>query len=216
MAFGDKKIDVEEKRREIRDNRKKVPYLAEEKIPLKTRIKNLYKKLVSTKVSVPNSKYYKSKVPRFCYMVTQSNLFITISFTLIIVNTLILSIDRYPSPAYAEELTLRVINNFIFCVFAIELILKIVAVGIKSFVRERANLFETLIVLMSFFEIIYYKGVSIYTTLRVLRIFSILRSFNRWESMKLLIDSIMHTISAIGNFTILLSLFIYIYSLLGM
>jgi len=36
------------------------------------------------------------------------------------------------------------------------------------------------------------------------------------ESLKLLIDSIAHTLAAIANFTILLGLFIYVYSLLGM
>ena len=37
-----------------------------------------------------------------------------------------------------------------------------------------------------------------------------------WESLKILLDSIADTITAIGNFTILLGLFIYVYSLLGM
>jgi hypothetical protein len=38
----------------------------------------------------------------------------------------------------------------------------------------------------------------------------------KWDSLKLLMDSITHTISAVGNFTILLFLFIYIYSIFGM
>jgi hypothetical protein len=54
------------------------------------------------------------------------------------------------------------------------------------------------------------------SALRAFRLIKIIKLALRWDSLKLLIDSIAHTISAIGNFTILLCLFIYVYSLLGM
>ena len=46
--------------------------------------------------------------------------------------------------------------------------------------------------------------------------FRIVKLARSWESLKILLDSIADTITAIGNFTILLGLFIYVYSLLGM
>ena len=54
------------------------------------------------------------------------------------------------------------------------------------------------------------------SALRAFRLFRIVKLARSWESLKLLIDSIAHTIAAIGNFTILLALFIYVYALLGM
>jgi voltage-dependent calcium channel L type alpha-1D len=54
------------------------------------------------------------------------------------------------------------------------------------------------------------------SALRAFRLFRIVKLARSWESLKILLDSIAHTIAAIGNFTILLVLFIYVYSLLGM
>ena len=52
--------------------------------------------------------------------------------------------------------------------------------------------------------------------LRAFCLFRIGKLTRSWESMKLLIDSIAHTIAAFVNFTLLLMIFIYVYSLLGM
>ncbi len=54
------------------------------------------------------------------------------------------------------------------------------------------------------------------SALRAFRLFRIVKLARTMESLKLLIDSIAHTLAAIANFTILLGLFIYVYSLLGM
>jgi voltage-dependent calcium channel L type alpha-1D len=54
------------------------------------------------------------------------------------------------------------------------------------------------------------------SALRAFRLFRIVKLARSWESLKILLDSIAHTIAAIGNFTILLGLFIYVYALMGM
>jgi voltage-dependent calcium channel L type alpha-1D len=54
------------------------------------------------------------------------------------------------------------------------------------------------------------------SAMRAFRLFRIVKLARSWESLKLLLDSIAHTVAAIGNFTVLLGLFIYVYSLLGM
>ena len=53
-------------------------------------------------------------------------------------------------------------------------------------------------------------------SLRIFKLFRVVYMGKGFQGMKLLLDSISHTISAISNFSILLSLFIYVYSLLGM
>jgi len=59
------------------------------------------------------------------------------------------------------------------------------------------------------------SGSSI-SALRAFRLFRVLKLMKGWVSLKLLLDCISHTITAIGNFTLLLALFMYVYSLLGM
>lgn len=53
------------------------------------------------------------------------------------------------------------------------------------------------------------------SALRAFRLFRIFKLF-RTGDLKVLLDSIAFTISTIGNYIVLLSLFIYIYALLGM
>ena len=55
-----------------------------------------------------------------------------------------------------------------------------------------------------------------FVVLRAFHFFKILKKAKDGSSLRLLLDSIEHTISTIGNFTVLLGLFIYVYSLLGM
>ena len=54
------------------------------------------------------------------------------------------------------------------------------------------------------------------SSLRALRLLRVMKLARQWESLRLLINSIMHTLSSIGTFTILLALFIYVAALMGM
>ena len=72
-------------------------------------------------------------------------------------------------------------------------------------------------VVVSLFELgLSQGGGGAISAMRAFRLFRIVKLARSWESLKLLIDSITHTVAAIGNFTILLGLFMYVYSLLGM
>lgn len=59
-------------------------------------------------------------------------------------------------------------------------------------------------------------GSSAFSVLRSLRLFRIFKMAKRWKSLQLLIQTVMLSISEIGNFAALLLLFILIYSLVGM
>lgn len=54
------------------------------------------------------------------------------------------------------------------------------------------------------------------SAVRAVRFFNFLQFAPDGSSLRLLLDSISHTFLAIGTFTVLLMLFIYVYSLLGM
>ena len=84
------------------------------------------------------------------------------------------------------------------------------------YIKDRFNIFDFLVVLISLIELIFLRGIGAVSAMRAFRLFRILRFARASSSLKLLLDSIAHTIFAIGNFTVLLCLFIYVYSLLGM
>jgi voltage-gated sodium channel type IV alpha len=95
--------------------------------------------------------------------------------------------------------------------------MKMIGLGPRAFVREKFNIFDMLIVIVSLIEILISsgKGRGSFGALRAFRLLRIFKIF-RVESLRILIDSIAFTLTTIGNYFILLILFIYVYALLGM
>ena len=136
-------------------------------------------------------------------------------FLCIIINTIMLSLDKYPDydEGFMEFLAL---SNVVFTiVFTAEMILKIIAFGAKDYIRDKFNCFDALIVLFSIIDLFLINGTSSFSALRAFRLFRILKIF-RVGNLRVLFDSITMTIGAIVNYIVLLILFIYIYALLGM
>ena len=53
---------------------------------------------VYTKIEIPNDSYYKNKFTRFFYLLVQVPMFGTIILFCILINTIFLSLERYPMP----------------------------------------------------------------------------------------------------------------------
>ena len=68
---------------------------------------------------------------------------------LIVVNTIILSLDRFPLIDPKSEKILSDLNIVFTSMFTLEAILKIVGLGIKEFASDRFNIFDALVVVIS-------------------------------------------------------------------
>lgn len=78
-------------------------------------------------------------------------------------------------------------------------------------------MFDVFVMSLSIIEFgIGYKTGMAVSALRGFRLLRVANIVQSWQSLKMLIDSILHTIASIGNFTLLLALVIYVYALLGM
>jgi hypothetical protein len=170
---------------------------------------------IYTKIEIPNDSYYKNKFTRFFYFLVQVPMFGTIILFCILINTIFLSLERYPMPDSEKE-AYENVNYFFSSVFAIEVVLKIIGLSPRKFVMDKFNIFDSLIVLVSVVELFFSSGsgggVSALRAFRLFRIFKLFRTGN----LRVLLDSIAYTMGTIGNYVILLGLFIYVYSLLGM
>jgi len=85
----------------------------------------------------------------------------------------------------------------------------------KEYARDKFNLFDLAIVIFSVFDLFLISGESSFSALRAFRLFRIFKIF-RAGNLRVLLDSITMTVSSIGNYVVLLVLFIYVYALLGM
>jgi hypothetical protein len=105
------------------------------------------------------------------------------------------------------------------------MLIKIFAYGVKGYCSVAFNVFDGVIVLLSTVEVVMtYSGsdgggassggtISAFRAFRLLRVFKLAKS---WKKLSDLLEKIGRTLSQIGYFSILVVLFIFIYSLLGM
>lgn len=135
----------------------------------------------------------------------------------IILNTVCQALDKYPS---LNDSILNILSqaNLVFtCIFTIEVLIKIIGLGLRGFFKEKLNQFDLAIVITSLFEmeIAEEDGASMFSALRAFRLFKIFKLFQVGD-LRILIDSISFTLTTIGDYVMLLMLFIYVFALLGM
>ncbi|XP_037293759.1 voltage-dependent T-type calcium channel subunit alpha-1G isoform X2 [Manduca sexta] len=140
----------------------------------------------------------------------------------ILINTLSMGIEYHNQP---EELTVIVeISNIVFsAIFAIEMILKIVAEGPFKYISNGFNVFDGVIVILSAFELAQSmgnekdlaggSGLSVLRTFRLLRILKLVRFM---PNLRRQLFVMLRTMDNVAVFFSLLVLFIFIFSILGM
>ena len=175
----------------------------------------IFTSFIYTEVKIPEDNYYKWKITRIFYFIVTVPFFGTFILFCILFNTIFLSLERYPMPEDEEKAYNRA-NYFFSSIFAIEVVLKVIGQSPKKFIGDYFNIFDTIIVLVSILEVFVSSGsgggVSALRAFRLFRIFKLFRTGN----LRVLLDSIAYTMGTIGNYVILLGLFVYVYSLLGM
>ncbi|CAH2037210.1 unnamed protein product, partial [Iphiclides podalirius] len=140
----------------------------------------------------------------------------------ILINTLSMGIEYHNQP---EELTVIVeISNVVFsAVFAIEMVLKIIAEGPFKYISNGFNVFDGVIVILSAFELAHSfgndkdmagsSGLSVLRTFRLLRILKLVRFM---PNLRRQLFVMLRTMDNVAVFFSLLVLFIFIFSILGM
>jgi hypothetical protein len=146
------------------------------------------------------------------------NIFIT---TCIVLNTILLASDRYPIKKRTGQV-LADLNLVCSIIFIVEMVIKLIGLGFKGYVSDGFNIFDCVIVHISVFEMaIDIMGVefssggalSALRAVRLLRVFKLARS---WVSFRILLEKIVETLKNIWNFAVLMLIFMFIFTLLGM
>ncbi|KHJ46714.1 hypothetical protein D918_03038 [Trichuris suis] len=132
----------------------------------------------------------------------------------ILVNTLSMGIEYHNQP---EELTLVLeYSNILFtALFAVEMLLKLIAEGPFGYISDGFNLFDGGIVVLSIVELIQggNGGLSVLRTFRLLRILKLVRFM---PALRYQLIVMLRTMDNVTVFFGLLCLFIFIFSILGM
>jgi hypothetical protein len=152
------------------------------------------------------------------------NTFLLIS---VFLNTAIMGADGLAPENWSEFFDLL---NLVFTgIFTAELVIKLYGYGLKKFSRDYFNLFDAFVVLISLAELVINSsggqqgdkknGASAFRAIRIFRIFRVLRVTRLLRGlrfMQIIIEVLNSTLEQFVYIAILMFLFIFIFSLLGM
>ncbi|KAK3530610.1 hypothetical protein QTP86_028871, partial [Hemibagrus guttatus] len=134
----------------------------------------------------------------------------------ILINTLSMGVEYHEQPA---ELTdVLEISNIVFTsLFALEMVLKLLACGLLGYISNPYNIFDLIIVIIrqDVWELIGQAdgGLSVLRTFRLLRVLKLVRFL---PALRRQLVVLMKTMDNVATFCMLLMLFIFIFSILGM
>lgn len=142
---------------------------------------------------------------------------------IIMLNTVVLALNKDPNWDKETNAVFDASNTVFTIIFTVEVCIKTIGIGTRAFCSDQMNLFDALIVVVSIIEMIM-ESISIdeggsgggaFSALRAFRLGRIFKMFKGGD-LRNLLNSIVMTIRNIYDYTILLALFIYVMSLLGM
>ncbi|XP_075929779.1 voltage-dependent T-type calcium channel subunit alpha-1I-like isoform X1 [Petromyzon marinus] len=155
-----------------------------------------------------------ARVSRWFRAIVESKYFTRGIMVAILINSLSMGIEYHEQP---EELTnLLEISNMVFTsIFALEMLIKLLAFGLLGYIRNQYNIFDGIIVIISVCEIVGQSGggLSVLRTFRLLRVLKLVRFM---PALRRQLVVLMRTMDNVATFCMLLMLFIFIFSILGM
>lgn len=138
----------------------------------------------------------------------------------IIVNTIILSLDKYPADDDLND-KIDTLNIVFSIIFICEFLLKLIGFGIHGYFSDGYNIFDSIIALASIVDVMIssflnLRSVAVIKTFRAFRIMRVFKLAKNWKKMDVVLKTIKRTLEDISVFSILLGLFMFTFALLGM
>ncbi|XP_028397956.1 voltage-dependent L-type calcium channel subunit alpha-1D-like [Dendronephthya gigantea] len=167
-------------------------------------------------------KQFKKSHKRFrrrCREFVKSQAFYWTVIVIVFLNSLCLAMEHYKQPAFLT-LFLDRANKVFLGLFTVEMLLKIYCLGRTGYFGSLFNRFDCIVVLGSLLELVITEltglppvGISVFRCVRLLRIFKVTK---HWTSLSNLVASLLNSMRSIAGLLLLLTLFMVIFSLLGM
>ena len=139
---------------------------------------------------------------------------------MICINTVAMAAEYNGMPQLLKDI-LEWVNIFLFSYFVVEMIIKIIGFGPIGYVKDRMNIFDGFVVLISAVEVVLRafssgdgdNNLSIMRSFRLLRVFKLARS---WKQLNEIITTMVRSLAGISYLSLILLLFMFIFALLGM
>lgn len=155
---------------------------------------------------------------RIFYNIATNNKFNSIITFIIVINTVIMGLERYPEDptivAFSE------ITNYIFtAIFFLEMVIKLIGLHPRGYVQDSFNVFDGVVVMISLVELLLAAlgsgggGLAVLRSFRLVRVFKLARS---WKDLQKLLTTIANSLVDVMSAAMLMVLVMFIFCLLGM
>jgi hypothetical protein len=117
----------------------------------------------------------------------------------ILINTLVLALDEYPI-TFSTLSYLEFVNSLLSYIFIVEMVIKVVGMGIKEYTSDSFNIFDGTIVFISIVEMIIERffagglGGGAFSSLRAVRLLRVFKLARSWTSFRDLLAKMIVTL----------------------
>jgi hypothetical protein len=134
---------------------------------------------------------------------------------LIFANVIVMGMDHYPQSETYED-NLELVNAGLTIVFLVEMILKWIGLGLFVYFKDGMNRLDFVVVMIGVVELFFLGSTSSLVVLRAIRLGRLVKFVRFMGSLQDILKLLANSLSSIVYVSILLLLFIVIYSILGM
>ncbi|CAD7093988.1 unnamed protein product [Hermetia illucens] len=141
-------------------------------------------------------------------------------FILIMINTITLAMKFHRQPEWYTEM-LDVMNMIFTAVFALEFVFKLAAFRFKNYFGDAWNVFDFIIVLGSFIDIVYSEikpGTNLISInfFRLFRVMRLVKLLSKGEGIRTLLWTFIKSFQALPYVALLIVMLFFIYAVIGM
>jgi hypothetical protein len=176
--------------------------------------------------SIRDRRRESSKIIDLCMRLTENNYYFSASIiTVVLVSEVVIACDQYPI-SMERILTMEYLNILVTLLFALEFAIRLTASGFENFVKvTKLNIMDAVIVVVSILDVliatiflshdqlINSAAITVLRASRTIRFFKLARY---WKSFRVLLQNLIETLQNIKTFAVLLIIFLFIYTILGM
>eukprot|EP01063_Lacrimia_lanifica_P031393 TRINITY_DN5161_c0_g1_i1.p1 TRINITY_DN5161_c0_g1~~TRINITY_DN5161_c0_g1_i1.p1 ORF type:complete len:2672 (+),score=931.23 TRINITY_DN5161_c0_g1_i1:185-8200(+) len=157
---------------------------------------------------------YWSKARWACWHVASHRRFTWTIVFIILLNTIIMAVEHHDQPEQFTEFS-AIMNIILTMIFAVEMIIKLMASGFRGYVKDHFNVLDGFVVVVSVLEIILgdSSGISVLRALRLLRVLKLLKNF---KELRKLVEVILGAVRDTGYLNLIILLYLFCAALVGM
>lgn len=150
-------------------------------------------------------------IKAFCKKVTTAKVFEWSITAIILINSLLIGVETYVNCEAISN-----IQNFILGIFTVEILLRFIAAdSVKSFFKDAWNIFDLSLVLIGYIPATLFANASAMMALRVLRVFRVLRLLRASKGIKVMVNALVKSFSALFYNLIFFLIFVYLFAIVG-